>query len=131
MRVELSRVEQLHGVGTAAAPRRAAGAFALPDVHAVPDALEERGRRRRDGAAARRQADALLAGLAAVQRAMLLGDERAAVAGLEALAAEPAAPADGPLAALLQQIRLRARVTAVQCRERWRATPWRASNTSL
>jgi hypothetical protein len=131
MGFELRRVEQLDRVGVAASPRRAVGAFALPEAQAVPDALEERGRRSRDGAAARRQADALLAGLQAVQRGMLLGDEHAAVAALEALAAEPAAPAEGPLAALLQQIRLRARVTAVQCRERWRATPWRASNTSL
>jgi hypothetical protein len=124
-------VEQLDRLGVAAAPRRAVGAFALPEAQAVHDALEERGRRPREEAAARRQAGALLAALEAVQRAMLLGDEHAAVAALEALAAEPAPPAERPLAALLQQIRLRARVTAVQCRERCRATPWRASNTSL
>ena len=130
MTVDRVRVEARYGMGLAAAPRRAAGGFALPSVAAVPDALEERGRRG-SGRAARRHADALLAALAAVQRAMLSGDEAAAVTALDVLAAEPIPPAEPPLAALLSEIRLRARVTSVQCRERWCATPWRVSNTSL
>ncbi|MDE2334258.1 MAG: hypothetical protein KGK10_06930, partial [Rhodospirillales bacterium] len=88
-------------------------------------------RGRRDGQAARRRADALLDALGAVQQAMLRGAEGEAVAALEALAAEPLPPAEPALAALLAAIRLRARVTAVQCHERWRATPWRVSNASL
>lgn len=125
------RVEARYGAGFAAAPRRVEGEFALPALASVPDALEERGGRRRDGSAARRQAQALLDALGTVQRAMLRGDETAAVAALEALAAMPPPQAEPALAALLGQIRLRARVTAVQCRERWRATPWRDSTAPL
>ncbi len=136
MTVDRMRVEARYAMGFATAPRPVAGAFALPSIAAVPiaavpDALEERGGRRGPGRAARRHADALLAALAAVQRAMLAGDEVAAVAALDALATQPTPPAEPPLAALLAEIRLRARVTSVQCRERWRATPWRVSNTSL
>lgn len=130
MGVDPVRAAWRGAASAAAAPRQAVGGFALPAVEAVPDALEERGRRRHDGAA-RHQAEALLEALTGVQRALLRGEEAQAVAALEALAAEPAPPAEPQLSALLGQIRLRARVTALQCRERWRATPWRASNTSL
>ncbi len=127
------RVEQRYGMAMATPTRRAGDAFMVQDMAAtapVGDPSEERGRRR-DGGAARRQATALLDALGAVQRAMLKGDETACLAALEALAAEPAPPAEPGLAALLGAIRLRARVTAVQCRERCRATPWRVSNTPL
>ncbi len=130
MRVERVRVDAGFALVSPSPGARVAAGFALPAV-AVEDALAERERRRHDGRAARRQADSLLAALASVQQAMLRGSEAEAVAALEALAAEPPPPADPPLAALLGEIRLRARVTAVQCRERWRATPWRVSNTSL
>lgn len=136
MTVDRMRVDARYAMGFATAPRSVAGGFALPltagaQAAAVPDALEERGGRRSPERAARRHADALLAALMAVQRGMLDGDEVAAVAALDALASQPTPPAEPPLAALLAEIRLRARVTAVQCRERWRATPWRASSTSL
>lgn len=125
------RVEDRPWTAVAAAPRRVAGAFTLPGTAPVEDALQGRGERRRDGSAARRHAETLLDAMGAVQRAVLAGDESAAAAALEALALAPAPPAEPALAALLAAIRLRARVTALQCRERCRATPWRVSNTLL
>ncbi len=125
------RVEARYGMVVSVPTSRAGAAFMVPAMAPVGDALEERGGRRRDGGAARRQAAALLDALGAVQLAMLAGDETACLAALEAIAAEPAPPAEPGLAALLSAIRLRARVTALQCRERCRATPWLVSNTPL
>lgn len=127
----MMRIEDRPMASIAAPSRRVAGRFALPELARVEDALQGRGERRHGDGSARRHAESLLDAMGVVQRGMLAGDESAAAAALDALALVPAPQAEPELSALIAAIRLRARVTALQCRERCRATPWRGSNPPL